>query len=135
MIDSVVSAQNGWLAIHSTDADSSVIGAAFVHAGVNRQVQIMISTDYLTDTVKAILHIDAGQSGIYEFPDPDVPVKDARGNIIAPSVKIETTHQPDQTVPSDSIAAVVSAIIVFLLLIFLMLSLWKRQRQNRKLSS
>jgi hypothetical protein len=87
LVDDVVAAQNGWIAIHSSAAGNPVIGSVFVPAGESHNVMVKIKPEGVTDTLLAMLHVDAGQPGVYEFPGPDGPVKDKAGNIIAPAIK------------------------------------------------
>ncbi len=76
-IDSVTSAQLGWMVIHA-EADGGpgpVIGYAQVQEGENPNVAVDIDLDSATDKLFAMLHIDAGTAGAYEFPGDDVPAK------------------------------------------------------------
>ena len=72
----VVAPQAGWLVIHcSRDGNlAAVIGLAPVHAGVNRNVTVPILRTLATPTLYVLLHSDAGQPGVYEFPGPDAPL-------------------------------------------------------------
>ena len=79
----ILAKQDGWMVIHSSAKDNPAIGFAPVKAGLNQDVKVRI-TGQLTDTVIAMLHIDAGTKGKYEFPGADVPVKDSTGNLVAP---------------------------------------------------
>ncbi len=91
LVDTVVAARNGWIAIHSSAQGSPVIGQAFVPAGMSHNVMVKIKPDGVTDTLLAMLHVDEGQPGVYEFPGPDGPVKDSAGNVIAPAIKTGAT--------------------------------------------
>lgn len=76
-IDQVVATDPSWIVIH-TEADGSpgpVIGFAPVAAGANSNVEVEIDLDAATSTLFAMLHIDAGTLGEYEFPGDDVPVR------------------------------------------------------------
>jgi plastocyanin len=74
----VVAAQDGWMVIHTNTADNKpgpVIGHAAVRAG--ETTDLVVSLDQpvnVGDKLWPMLHIDAGQIGIYEFPGPDAPV-------------------------------------------------------------
>lgn len=74
----VVAAQGGWMVIHTNTADNKpgpVIGQTQVNAGENSNVMVMLSqTPKDGDRLWAMLHIDAPQPGVYEFPGADVPV-------------------------------------------------------------
>jgi plastocyanin len=76
-IDEVIAAQLGWMVIHA-EADSGpgpVIGFTQVQEGTNSSVSVEIDLDAATETLFAMLHIDAATAGEYEFPGDDVPVR------------------------------------------------------------
>jgi len=76
-IEKVVSNGPGWIVIH-TQKDGKpgpIIGYAAVNDGENDNVVVQIDATAATATLYAMLHTDAGQVGMYEFPGDDVPVK------------------------------------------------------------
>ncbi|MDF1499021.1 MAG: hypothetical protein P1P76_00905 [Anaerolineales bacterium] len=82
-IEEVVSAGPGWLVIHiSADGDPGpIIGTAKVEAGVTRDLVVDIDAQRATEQLFAMLHVDAGEAGEFEFPEgPDVPA--TRGDAI-----------------------------------------------------
>lgn len=84
VIDRVVAADPGWIVIHA-DADGApgpVIGQAPVIEGNNLQVMVEIDLEQSTPTLYAMLHLDAGNIGDYEFPGEDAPVFDEDGNVV-----------------------------------------------------
>ncbi|MFO7635259.1 MAG: fasciclin domain-containing protein [Caldilinea sp.] len=74
----------GWVVIHA-DADGNpgpVIGYTAVPDGISANVEVEVDLDGLTDNLFAMLHVDADEIGVYEFPDgPDAPVL-VRGRIV-----------------------------------------------------
>ncbi len=83
-IDGVTAADAGWIVIHA-DADGApgpVIGQAPVIVGFNPEVAVEIDLSAATPTLYAMLHLDAGSQGTYEFPGDDAPVFDAADNIV-----------------------------------------------------
>jgi predicted lipoprotein with Yx(FWY)xxD motif len=85
-IDSVTADVAGWLVIHA-QADGKpgpILGHASVQAGDNSDVVVEIDPTGATETLYAMLHIDAGTSGEYEFPGDDGPAMDADGNVVTP---------------------------------------------------
>ena len=67
----------GWVVVHA-DADGKpgpVIGQAPLTEGVNTDVVVDIDADAATPILHAMLHVDEGEVGTYEFPGPDGPVK------------------------------------------------------------
>ena len=70
-IDSVTADTDGWIVIH-TQADgkpSPILGFAPVTAGENTAVTVQIDPEMATDTLYAMLHVDEGAAGEFEFPD------------------------------------------------------------------
>ncbi len=82
----------GWLVIY-TDVDGElgeIVGAALLTAGVNRHVQVVIETTQTTAILHAVLHLDAGEIGTFEYPDgPDVPFRRNSAVIQAPFVLLD----------------------------------------------
>jgi predicted lipoprotein with Yx(FWY)xxD motif len=87
----IVSASPGWIVIHA-QADGSpgpILGATQVSVGVNSDVVVEIDTSGSTQTLYAMLHVDAGNLGEFEFPGgDDVPARDAEGNVVTPPFNI-----------------------------------------------
>ena len=66
-----------WVVIHA-DADGKpgpVIGHAPLVEGANTDVVVEIDEDAATPVLHAMLHVDEGVVGTYEFPGPDGPLK------------------------------------------------------------
>ncbi|RME54457.1 MAG: LPXTG cell wall anchor domain-containing protein, partial [Caldilineae bacterium] len=94
----VVAAQDGWMVIHAQKDGGigPVIGHAPVSAGTNTDVVVTIDADAATETLYAMLHIDAGEMGTYEFPGPDGPVV-VDGAPLAPAFMV--TMPAPETLP------------------------------------
>ncbi|MDX1614311.1 MAG: plastocyanin/azurin family copper-binding protein [Candidatus Promineifilaceae bacterium] len=75
-VASVTAAEPGWMVIHADDngAPGQVIGQAAVETGENSDVVVEIDQAAATETLYAMLHVDAGTQGEYEFPGADAPV-------------------------------------------------------------
>jgi len=98
-IDQVVAAQAGWIVIHidANGAPGPVIGYAAVTAGSNSAVPVEIDLAQATPTLHAMLHVDAGQLGTYEFPGDDGPVRAGDAIVMVPFQLLEsqlTESQP-----------------------------------------
>ena len=88
-IASVTSIGAGWVAIHTQGADGNPgpeIGYTAVKSGSNQNVVVMIDATKVTPVLFAMLHIDAGTPGKYEYPGPDEP-QQANGQMVSPSFK------------------------------------------------
>ncbi len=85
-IDSVTADISGWLVIHAQaeGKPGPILGYAPVQAGENSNVIVEIDSTGATETLYAMLHVDAGAIGEYEFPGEDGPATGADGNIITP---------------------------------------------------
>lgn len=84
--------ENGWVVIHRDDngAPGAVIGYAFVEAGPNYEVDVTLTEEVEGDIdLWAMLHTDAGEAGVYEFPGADVPVELDGEIVMAPFVALE----------------------------------------------
>ncbi|MEZ4728474.1 MAG: spondin domain-containing protein [Caldilineaceae bacterium] len=80
----------GWVVIHADDngAPGPVIGhSEQLTDGVNSELVIDIDTGAATDTLYAMLHTDAGEAGVYEFPGPDSPVT-VDGEVVTPAFMV-----------------------------------------------
>lgn len=85
-VEQVFSDGPGWIVIHSQVAGKpgTVLGHAAVQDGLNRNVRVTIDATGASAILYAMLHVDRGAVGTYEFPGPDVPAT-ADGAIISPS--------------------------------------------------
>jgi len=83
-IDEVIASQPGWLVIHATrnGGPGPVIGFSPVVVGSNPDLAVDIDLSQATGQLFAMLHVDAGQAGEYEFPGDDAPVFDQGGNVV-----------------------------------------------------
>jgi hypothetical protein len=109
----VVAAQDGWMVIHS-DADGKpgpVLGQTAVAAGTTENVIVMLDEPVGPDTpLWAMLHVDEGVHGVYEFPGPDVPVEDAGAIVMVPFTVLsgaapEATVAPTEEATEEPTAA------------------------------
>jgi plastocyanin len=98
-VASVVSAGPGWMVIHA-DANGKpgpVIGYTAVKDGENEDVVVKIDTSKATDTLYAMLHVDAGTVGTYEFPGADVPAM-VDGQMVSPAFKVTKSGAATMTI-------------------------------------
>lgn len=77
---------DGWVVIHADDggAPGPVLGYAPVADGVNANIKVDIDSDAATDTLYAMLHVDAGEAGTYEFPGADEPLTENGEVVMTP---------------------------------------------------
>ncbi|MCX6044503.1 MAG: fasciclin domain-containing protein [Chloroflexi bacterium] len=66
----------GWIVIHAdaNGAPGPVIGHAALTAGINADVAVPVDAARVTDVLYAMLHVDEGAVGTYEFPGADAPL-------------------------------------------------------------
>ncbi len=75
-IDRVVARIAGWVVIHADEEGEvgSVLGYVNVAEGESENITVEIDPFKASPTLYAMLHIDGGQSGSFEFPGPDRPI-------------------------------------------------------------
>ncbi len=85
----VVSNGPGWIVIHAdkNGAPGPVLGYAAVKDGENDNVVVKLAAQGRTGTLYAMLHVDVGKVGTYEFPGADVPAT-MNGAAITPAFKV-----------------------------------------------
>jgi plastocyanin/glucose/arabinose dehydrogenase len=95
-IAAVTAAEPGWIVVHADEdgGPGPVIGFAPVSAGENENVVVEVDEAGATDTLHAMLHVDAGVAGEYEFPGEDGPVT-VDGNVVMQPFRL--TGGLDQT--------------------------------------
>jgi len=88
-IAKVVSDGPGWLVIHIQEngAVGPVIGQSPVVDGENANVVVEIDPAQATETLYAMLHMDAGVVGTYEFPGADGPAS-VNGEMVSPAFQV-----------------------------------------------
>lgn len=102
-IDEVVSQGPGFIVIHADNGEGSfgeVIGHAPVIDGVNYNVVVPVDASKVTPVMFAMLHVDDGEVGTYEFDTVDgvdSPAMDGEF-LIAPLVNVEAISAHDQFV-------------------------------------
>lgn len=88
-IAEVDSSAAGWLVIHADNNGSpgTVLGYTAVKTGVNKDVVVTLDDSEATPVLYAMLHLDAGQAGVYEFPGTDAPVM-VDGAMVSPTFNV-----------------------------------------------
>lgn len=99
-IDEVIADSAGWIVIYQ-DAEGGYgrqLGHSALNKGTTRDLSVTLSRSCVDgETLHALLHIDHGQEGDFEFPGPDEPVLDEASLPIGASF---TVNVPDQTLPA-----------------------------------
>jgi hypothetical protein len=81
IIKEISTSRDGWVSIHQSRGDGSIvlpesIGEARVDSGDSEEIVVDLwETPSEGEKLWALLHIDAGERGTYEFPEKDIPVK------------------------------------------------------------
>jgi hypothetical protein len=115
-VDNVVADAAGWIVIHldNNGSPGPVIGQSAVEAGDNADVSVSLDPALEGDTsLWAMLHVDEGTVGTYEFPGPDVPVRDGDMIVMTPFVAtvgaaegdVDATEAMTDTAEMDDTAA------------------------------
>ncbi len=95
-------AVDGWVVIH-VDADGKpgpVIGYAQVPAGESKDVKVTVDESQATAKMFAMLHVDEGTKGAYEFPGADAPVKDGDMIVMLAFNQVEAMGDSMPSMPS-----------------------------------
>jgi hypothetical protein len=77
IVDEVVAVEPGWLVIQTEAGGEAgtVLGYAAVDEGESEQVQVTIEAAGADPLLRAVLHVDSGTEGTFEYPGPDQPVR------------------------------------------------------------
>ncbi len=105
IVADVFSQGPGWMVIHS-QVNGSVgpaSGMTHVDSGDNQNVAVKIDPSQASPVLYAMLHIDAGVIGKYEFPGPDVPAM-FNGEMIVPSFNASVYSEGANITPDVKIA-------------------------------
>jgi flagellar biosynthesis GTPase FlhF len=104
-IANVAAAVPGWIVIH-IDADGRpgpVLGQTAVEVGDNSDVVVELDPPLEEDTVLwAMLHVDEGEAGVYEFPGPDGPVRDGDMIVMTPFTAMVTVTEADAAAAEEA---------------------------------
>jgi hypothetical protein len=119
VVTEVVALSAGWLVIHESDGATfgPVIGHAAAPKGTSHNLAVTLSRDVIEgETLYAMLHVDAGQAGVFEFPGVDVPATDRSNDIVMrafvvhlPGVITASITAANQTLSQLSTVVTVSA--------------------------
>jgi len=82
LITMVDAMQPGWVAIFTDENDQpgTLLGYVAVPAGASNDVKVTIDGAKASSKMIAMLLVDAGTLGTFEYPGPDAPVRDANIN-------------------------------------------------------
>jgi predicted lipoprotein with Yx(FWY)xxD motif len=99
-IDRVMAAEPGWLVVHADNdgRPGPVVGHSAVAPGENDNVQVQIDASAATATLYAMLHVDRGTMGTYEFPGDDGPVA-VGGQVVTPPFAVTGLAQESAAAP------------------------------------
>lgn len=76
----------GWVSIHADASNrpaSPVLGYVAVPRGISNNLAVRLNTSKLTPQLWALLHVDKGQIGVFEYPGPDDLVYTAGKNFLS----------------------------------------------------
>jgi hypothetical protein len=110
-VDSVYSEGPGFIVIHidNNGAPGGVAGYRSLNPGWNYNIGVELGGENMaavTPTLYAMLHVDDGRVGTYEFDGKsglDNPVKDDAGKVITPSFKLSAYDADDQFADGNKI--------------------------------
>jgi hypothetical protein len=94
-IDSVTARTLSWVVIHAdgNGQPGPVIGQTQVEPGNTMEVVVDLDQAQVTDTLYAMLHVDEGIEGEFEFPGPDAPAVDDVGAVVVESFQVTVPQE------------------------------------------
>ncbi|MBD3334359.1 MAG: hypothetical protein GF355_02485 [Candidatus Eisenbacteria bacterium] len=114
MVDEVTSIGPGWVVIHEQSKQpGAVIGFTSVPDGTSEDVFVELDRDAVnSETLYAMLHVDEGEVGVYEFPGDDVPAEDLDGEIVVEPFEVTVTAVGPYVTPEDQTLDDLSTMVV-----------------------
>ena len=100
-VEKVATSRDGWISIHTSKEDGSIeqpdsIGEARVDSGNSEDVVVDLwDAPAEGDKLWALLHIDAGERGKYEYPGKDAPVR-KNGETMARSFVVQGDDEEEE---------------------------------------
>lgn len=117
VISQVVAPEAGWVVVYTDESGSAgeVLGFSAVNEGQNEEVTIQIEALSATETLHVLLHTDAGDSGVFDFPGPDDPLSDESGPVEAMFVvdirtTLPTISVENQEITEDGLVVIASVV-------------------------
>lgn len=74
-IDQVMALEPGWVVVYADEGGEPASVLGFVNVDEGQQEDVLVSIDpyQASPTLYAILHVDAGEAGTFDYPGPDRP--------------------------------------------------------------
>ncbi len=100
IIKQVSISKDGWLVLHADDKNQpeKVIGKTEVKAGTLGNLVVPVDAQLVTPMLYAMLHVDEGVLGTYEFPGADAPLS-VNGQVVLQSFTIQNPPSPQPETP------------------------------------
>ncbi len=79
--------EDAWVVVRADEEGElgEILGRRWIQSGLNREIAVTLDPDLVTPTLHVVLHLDAGTSRIFDFPEGlDVPFQRNRTVIRAP---------------------------------------------------
>lgn len=107
LIDEVIAPQLSWVVIHAEDdgTPGPMIGLSQVKEGINQNISVAIDPNAATETLYAMVHVDAATLGEFEFPGDDIPIQ-TNGSVIMAPFKV-TLSESNASTSTNEIRVVV----------------------------
>lgn len=102
LVESVTVLEPSWVVVHA-ERDGQVgevLGETAVATGTNSDIEVAIDPLQATDRLTAMIHVDAGREGTFDFPGEDNPLLE-EGLTIAQSFAIDRQMQLPEIQGSD----------------------------------
>lgn len=113
--------EDGWVAIHEDESDEpgAVIGTVAVPVGTTLDVTVELEREAVDgEEFIGMIHLDRGVPDVFEYPGPDVPAVNSRGEFVTDPFSVTVLPPPepslavdDQTLSDLSTAVIVSQVV------------------------
>ncbi len=124
--EATLTGTDGWIVVHADDggAPGPVIGHVALPEGTSSDVEVALDQALTADaTVWPMLHIDAGEVGVYEFPGADGPVTADGSVVVAPlSYTVEAAGADDAGTADGSMPVTGAPLVILVVAGLLSLS-------------
>lgn len=91
LIKRVDALEDGWVVVYQSNYQGlagEILGYAKIKKNRNRNIEIFLQKEIMTPYLAALLHVDRGQTGVFEYPGTDGPVI-RNGEVIMKNIRIK----------------------------------------------
>jgi len=108
LVSGVVSDAPGWIVIHADNGGKpgQILGYSPVSKGSNNNIVVNIDSSAATQRLFAMLHVDEGIIGSFEFPGVDAPERHEDDTIVLVSFNVEIETGQTEEIPAEPLISI-----------------------------